>query len=222
MDVWYGWLKFVLWSYLKVFGIRAEVVGLENVPPGPKIVVGNHPNATDSFHLPFLFREKLVGLAEDNLMQTPLVGRWLQLADNIPVIAGRGREALQAAQERLMRGNAVLIYPEGKLTSTHDVARAGTGVARLALAANVPIVPFGVYVPEDDVRVLRGHTKEGRPTVGTWQMRGKTYFRIGEPLAVAPDRAREESHLFYRHFTDEIMRTVASLAEQAKQRARIN
>jgi len=221
MDIWYSWFKVVLGTYLKTLGIRAEVSGLENVPRGPKIIVGNHPNATDSFHLPFLFREKVAALVESDAMQTPIIGRWLQLADMIPVIAGRGREALQVAQERLMRGNVVLIYPEGKLTSTHDVGRAGTGVARLALAADVPILPFGVYVPEQDVRVFRGHSREGRPTVGTWQMKGKTYFRIGQPLAVARERAEEQGYAFYRRFTDEIMQTVASLAEQARNLAGI-
>jgi 1-acyl-sn-glycerol-3-phosphate acyltransferase len=221
MDFWYGWFKVVLGTYIKTLGIKAEYSGLEDVPQGPKILVGNHPNASDSFHLPFLFREKVAALVENDVMQMPVVGRWLQLADMIPVIAGRGKEALQAAQERLRQGSIVLIYPEGKLTSTHNVSRAGTGVARLALAANVPIVPFGVYVPQEYVRVFHGHSQEGRPTVGTWQMRGKTYFRMGKPLAVALDRATEESHLFYRRFTDEIMQTVASLAEQAKHLAGI-
>jgi 1-acyl-sn-glycerol-3-phosphate acyltransferase len=221
MDFWYGWLKVVLRSYIKTFGIKAEFSGLENVPQGPKIIVGNHPNATDSFHLPFLFKEKLNFLIEYDVLQARVVGRWLQLADSIPVIAGRGKEALQAAHERLMQGNSVVIYPQAKLTSTHEVTRSGTGVARLALAANVPIVPFGVYVPEQDVRVIHGHSKEGRPTVGTWQMSGKTYFRIGKPLAAVKERASEESHLFYRRFTDEIMQTVASLAEQAKHLAGI-
>jgi len=221
MDFWYGWFKVVLGTYIKVLRIKAEYSGLENLPPGPKILVGNHPNASDSFHLPFLFKEKLAALVEDDVLQTPIIGRWLQLADMIPVIAGRGREALQAAHERLLQGNVVLIYPEGKLTSTHSVSRSGTGVARLALAASVPIVPFGVYVPQEYVRVFHGHSPEGRPTAGTWQMRGKTYFRIGKPLAVAQEQAREENHLFYRRFTDEIMQTVALLAEQAKTLARV-
>lgn len=221
MDIWYAWFKLVLGTYIRAFGIKAEFSGLENVPHGPKIVVGNHPNATDSFHLPFLFKEKVAALVENDAMQTPIIGRWLQLADMIPVMAGRGKEALQVAHERLLRGNVVLIYPEGKLTSTHSVGRSGTGVARLALAANVPILPFGVYVPEQYVRVFRGHGKGGRPTVGTWQMKGKTYFRIGKPLAVAQERAGEESYALYRRFTDEIMQTVASLADQAKHLAGI-
>ena len=221
MDFWYGWLKVVLGSYIRLLGIRADVSGLENVPQGPKILVGNHPNATDGFHVPFLFKEKVAVLVENDVMRMPVVGRWLQLADMIPVIAGRGKEALQAAQERLLQGDAVLIFPEGKLTSTHEVARAGTGVARLALAAKVPIVPFGIYVPEQDVRVFHGKSPEGRPTVGTWQMRGRTYFRFGQPLLLAPERASEERHLFYRRFTDEIMQTIFSLAEQAKRLAGI-
>jgi 1-acyl-sn-glycerol-3-phosphate acyltransferase len=217
MDFWYSYLKFVLGAYLNVLGIRAEVLGRENIPSGPKIVVANHPNATDSFHLVSLFREKINALIEMELMRRKIVGRWLQLADQIPVITGRGKEALQAAQERLEQGNVVLIYPEAKLTRTHSVTRAGTGVARLALAANVPIVPIGFYVPERYLHIFRGQTREGRPTAGAWQIRGKTYINVGQPLSVSREDCKEESYQVYRRVTDDIMRTIAELAEQARQ-----
>ena len=219
MDFWYASLKFVLAAYLKALRIKVDAAGLENIPGGPKIIVANHPNATDTFHLGFLIREKITTLVESDLMQARFVGRWLQLADQIPVIAGHGKEALQAAQERLLRGNAVLIYPEAKLTSTHEVTRAGTGVARLALAANVPIVPVGFYVPEEDVRIFRGQTREGRPTAGAWQVRGRCYIKFGPPLTISPDRSREESYRVYRRVTDEIMQIISSLVEQAKHQA---
>jgi 1-acyl-sn-glycerol-3-phosphate acyltransferase len=216
VDFWYGWLKFVMGSYLRILGIKAEVSGLNNLPPGPKILVGNHPNATDSFHLLFLVKEKVHGLVEEDAMKARVVGRWLRLADQIPVITGRGKEALQAAHDRLRRGNVVLIYPEAKLTSTHQVTRAGTGVARLALAADVPVVPFGVHVPQRDVRIFHGHAHDGRPTAGGWQMRGKTYINFGPPLEIASEREQEEAYHLYRRLTDEIMRTIAGLAEQAR------
>jgi len=219
MDFWYGWVRFIIGSYNWLLGIKAEVSGMENVPQGPKILVGNHPNATDSFHLPFLFREKMAVLIQSDTMQTPVIGRWLRRAGLIPVMDGRGREALQAAHQRLLQGHIVLIYPEGKLTSTHTVSRSATGVARLALAAGVPVVPFGVYVPEHDLRVFHGRSREGRPTVGTWQMKGKTYFRIGKPLAATKQGASSEGRLFYRRFTEEIMQHVAFLAEQARRQA---
>jgi 1-acyl-sn-glycerol-3-phosphate acyltransferase len=216
MDFWYSYLTFIMGTYLRILGIKPEIIGLENIPRGPKIIVGNHPNATDSFHLPFLIKEKINALAEYDLIQAPIVGNWLRRADMIPVIPGGGRDALRAARDRLLRGNAVLIYPEAKLSNTHAVTHTGTGVARLAVEANVPIVPFGVYVPEQNLRVFHGHAKSGRATVGGWQFRGKTFFVFGKPFIAPLDRAIAESHTFYRHFTDEIMQTVASLTEQAK------
>jgi 1-acyl-sn-glycerol-3-phosphate acyltransferase len=219
MDFWYSSITFVLRSYLRLLGIKPQIIGRENIPNGPKIVVANHPNATDSFHLVSLFREKINALIEIDVMKVRIVGRWLQLADQIPVIAGHGKEALQAAEERLARGNAVLIYPEAKLTSTHQVTRAGTGVARLALAANVPIVPVGFYVPDQYLHVFRGHNRAGRETAGAWQVRGKTYINVGLPLSLNLEEARDESYRVYRHVTDEIMRTISGLAEQARQLA---
>lgn len=222
MDFWYAWIKFVLGSYLKVLGIRAQVFGLENMPRGPKILVANHPNATDSFHVPFLIREKIVALVESDVMHTKVVGRWLQLADQIPVVAGRGKEALQSAQEHLLRGEAILIYPEAKLTSTHQVTRAGTGVARLALAANVPIVPIAFYVPEGYLHTFRGHNREGRTTAGAWQVRGRTFINVGPPMTIPRSEAGEENYHVYRRLTDELMRNISALTEQAKQLAGAN
>jgi 1-acyl-sn-glycerol-3-phosphate acyltransferase len=219
VDFWYGWLKFVFSSYLRILRIKAEVSGLNNVPSGPKILVGNHPNATDSFHLLFLVKEKVHGLVEEDAMKARVVGRWLRLADQIPVVTGRGKEALQAAHDRLRRGNVVLIYPEAKLTSTHQVTRSGTGVARLALAAGVPVVPFGVHVREQDVRIFHGHAHDGRPTAGGWQMRGKTYINFGPPLQLPPQVEEEQPYHLYRRLTDEIMRNIAGLAEQARRTA---
>jgi len=219
MDMGYGWIKFVWGSYLKLLGIQAVVSGLEHVPSGPKIIVANHPNATDGWNLPFLFKEKLNFLVEYDALQTRIVGRWMQLADSIPVIAGRGMEALHAAHERLLRGNSVVIFPEGKLTTTHQVTRSGTGVARLALAAQLPILPIGFYVPRQNLRILHGHAWDGRPTVGSWQTKGKCYIRIGQPISVSVERAHRESYRFFRRFTEEIMQSVAALANQAQQKA---
>ena len=217
MDFGYSWLKFVLGAYLKLLGIKAVVTGLANVPPGPKIIVGNHPHASDSFHLLYLIKEKVVALVDEDAMKTRVVGGWLRRAGQITVVPGRGKEALQTAQTRLMEGAAILIYPEAKLTSTHQVTRAGTGIARLALGANVPIVPLGFFVPERDVRVFHGHTREGRPTVGAWQFRGKTYINFGTPLNIPRDEAETESYRVYRRLTDQIMKTIYELAEQARQ-----
>jgi 1-acyl-sn-glycerol-3-phosphate acyltransferase len=135
------------------------------------------------------------------------------------VIPGRGKEALQAAHELLKKGNSVVIFPEAKLTNTHDVARSGTGVARLALAALVPILPIGFYAPPRYLKVFHGHARDGRPTVGSWQTKGRCYIQIGQPIAVPEERVSLESYRFFRRFTGEIMERVATLAQEAELRA---
>ena len=58
MDVWYGVAKGVVRAYMALF-MDVKVDGQENIPPGPKIIVGNHPHVTDAFVLPFLVQEKI-------------------------------------------------------------------------------------------------------------------------------------------------------------------
>jgi hypothetical protein len=87
------------------------------------------------------------------------------------------------------------------------------------LAADVPIVPIGFFVPERYLRIVRGHTREGRPTAGAWQIKGKTYIKIGPALSVPHNSDGEENYHVYRRVTDDLMRNVATLAEEAKQLA---
>jgi 1-acyl-sn-glycerol-3-phosphate acyltransferase len=44
---------------MALFMDGVKVDGRENLPPGPKIIVGNHPHVTDSFVLPFIVPEKI-------------------------------------------------------------------------------------------------------------------------------------------------------------------
>ncbi|MDR1077600.1 MAG: 1-acyl-sn-glycerol-3-phosphate acyltransferase [Propionibacteriaceae bacterium] len=84
-------------------------------------------------------------LAKTALFKSKLIGWLLRATESVPVdrSSPRASEALVPARERLARGKAVLIYPEG--TETHDpdiwpmVAR--TGAARLALETRAPVIP---------------------------------------------------------------------------------
>ena len=147
MDIWYGTAKTILKTYLTLFSRGCHVRGLERLPKGPKIIAGNHPNATDGFFLPFLCREKLSFLAQENLFSVPFIGMMLKKSGQIPIWHGTGREAIQKAGEALNQGRGVVIFPEGTLNPGNLPIPGGTGAVRLSLATGVPIVPVGFYVP---------------------------------------------------------------------------
>jgi len=219
MNFWYRVTIGITGTYYRLAGMKMRVSGMENIPPGPKIIVGNHPNATDAFTLPFIFKEQLIFLIEDKVFDIPLIGYIFRKADQIPVIAGQGREAVKIAIQRLREGYTVCIFPEGRLTGTHQVLHAGTGVARLAVETGVPILPVGFHVPNQFVRIIHSHQR-GKETIGGWQVGGYCYVTIGEPLRAAFDEQKEKSYLYYRHFTEQLMDRVVNLADQAEGLAR--
>jgi 1-acyl-sn-glycerol-3-phosphate acyltransferase len=84
-------------------------------------------------------------LAKHTLFETPVLGPVLRGARQIPVHRERSnaREALVEAVAALRAGELVIIYPEGTFSTDPDgwPMLARNGVARLALAADVPVVP---------------------------------------------------------------------------------
>lgn len=217
MDLWYDTAKAVVRAYLALFIRSIQVEGIENLPPGPKIIVANHPNATDGFVLPFIIREKVHILIQEDTFHVPVIGRLLALADQIPVAYGRGREALNTALDKLALGHAVVIFPEGRLNHNREFRRAGTGAAILALESGAPLIPLGFYVPDKYTRAIQTYM-HNRITFGRWQFGGHTFVRIGEPWQPLVDEA-DRGYRYVRELTQNLMAQVAGLVDQAKAEA---
>jgi 1-acyl-sn-glycerol-3-phosphate acyltransferase len=81
------------------------------------------------------------------------IGAFLGRTGQLPVHRGRADAALvlSEAGKRLAEGAAVIIYPEG--TATRDpglwLMAAKTGVARVALATGVPVIPIAHWGTHD-------------------------------------------------------------------------
>ncbi len=127
-----------------------DVTGLERLPEGRALVVGNHNGGTstpDMFALMVAFWERFgpdapaYGLAHDFVFRVPVLGALLSRVGAMPAGHGAAREALEA-------GAKVLVYPGGDLDAfkpssrRHEVIFGGRkGFVRLALRARAPIAP---------------------------------------------------------------------------------
>ena len=128
-----------------------EWQGTENIPDSGFIVCANHVSNLDPLALGhFVYKQGHLPhfLAKSELFQLPVVGGLLSAMRQIPVDRARGgNESLLAADAVLGQGGAIIIYPEGTLTSDPAMwpMKAKTGAARLALKTGVPVIPVAQW-----------------------------------------------------------------------------
>jgi 1-acyl-sn-glycerol-3-phosphate acyltransferase len=156
---------------------RLEVVGAENIPAGPAIVVANHDSLSDPLFLGAALERPLHFLAKRELWANRVVGRLLDGLGGIPVERRRGDLTAVAALARVLeRGDAVAIFPQGTVLGG-DERPWQRGAARLALTTGAPLVPVAIVGAAD---ALRPGTRLPR--------RARVRVVVGEPIAVAPAR----------------------------------
>jgi 1-acyl-sn-glycerol-3-phosphate acyltransferase len=131
------------------FRLRAS--GVENVPAeGGFVLAANHTSNFDPWPLglPLFPRRQLRFMAKSELYWFPL-SAVIDAAGAFPVRRGeRDLEAIDTAVGLCRAGEVVVMFPEGTrrrkgLRKKHE-ARPHTGAARIAIEAEVPLVPAAV------------------------------------------------------------------------------
>lgn len=215
MKSWYQIANSIVKIYINHFINNIQIFGKENIPVGPKIIVANHPNATDGLMLPSVFPEKLHFMIQASVFETPFIGRILAYAEQIPVVSGKGRQALSLAREKLAKGGSVVIFPEGRLNNDEMLHRGQIGAAMLAVQTGLPLLLLGFYVPPDALQVINGYI-ENRATSAHWQIGGNCFIRVGNSMQLKGDMQSGKRSGNLREYTQQIMANIGELVNQAK------
>ncbi len=189
--------------------IRLDLELQAPLAPGAKIIAANHPTTTDPFLMMGLTGEPIYILITDMCFQMPLLGGFLRGAGHIPVVAGSGRAAFDAAVGLLQQGKSVGIFPEGALSPIGGgLCPPHTGVARLALATGAPVLPAGIALQWDHVTYREAR---GGDTVDTARLYvgGPYAVTIGRPLHLAGDG---DDRVLVQRSAQGVMDAIASLA----------
>lgn len=196
---------------------RGRFEGMRHIPErGGALLVANHISHLDPIYSGLIVhRAKRVPrfLAKHSLWKTPVLGRALAGSGQIPVYreSADAQQSLREGTAALQDGKIVIIYPEG--TITRDPGQwpmhARTGVASLALTADVPVVPM---VHWGTSRVLDAYEKKFRPLP-----RGPITVRCGEPVDLAPYRGRPIDAVLLREVTDLVMTHVRDLLAEVRE-----
>jgi 1-acyl-sn-glycerol-3-phosphate acyltransferase len=131
--------------------LRPKATGVENVPrEGGFVLAANHLSNFDPWAvgLPIFPWRYLRFMAKSELWWFPL-GPIIKAGGAFKVRRGeRDADAIDTAVQLAREGHAVVVFPEGTrrrkgLVKKHE-ARAHTGAARVALGADVPLIPAAI------------------------------------------------------------------------------
>lgn len=130
----------------RLWGLRFDRVGSELVPTsGGAVLASNHVS-----YLDFIFvglaahpSKRLVRfMAKDSVFRNPVAGPLMRGMKHIPVDRSAGADAFESAVAALQSGEVVGVFPEATISRSFDIKAFKTGAARLAAAADVPLIPM--------------------------------------------------------------------------------
>jgi len=138
------WAAFNLW-WLKIScGVRYKIIGRENIPDTPGIVMCKHQSAWETLALQLIFIPQ-VWILKRELLWIPIYG-W-GLASLRPIAIDRDsavksfRQIVKQGCERLHQGLWVIIYPEGTRVAPGEKTKYLPGGGLLAEKSGANITP---------------------------------------------------------------------------------
>lgn len=194
----------VLW---RIQGLRITVTGVENLPTsGGAVIAINH-----TAYLDFMFAglpayrqglgRKVRFMAKKEVFDHKVTGPIMRSLRHISVDRADGAASYAAAVRTLRAGELVGVYPEATISRSLEIKEFKGGVSRMAVEAQVPIVPHIVwgaqriwtkdhpkklFRPKVPITVLVGEPIE--PTLPPSELKGLLHSRMQHLL----ERAQEQ------------------------------
>ncbi|MDR0849754.1 MAG: 1-acyl-sn-glycerol-3-phosphate acyltransferase [Propionibacteriaceae bacterium] len=201
------WILF--WPVLK---------GFDKIHEGPLIVAANHIGTGETFLLPAFAKPQMTFPAKDALFRRDTLFRrmlaWvLTKAHQVPMDRSGGNASaggMSSLMKCLKAGGVIAIFPEGHRSPDGRLYKGHTGIARLALGADAPILPYACFRTR--------FTKKWLPF--PWLYRPE--LSMGEEFRFPPEMrdrylnaaTTEEAGAVLREATDEVMRRIQELTGQ--------
>ncbi|TPW73794.1 1-acyl-sn-glycerol-3-phosphate acyltransferase [Schumannella sp. 10F1B-5-1] len=186
--------------------------GLDNVPKsGAVIFASNHLSFADSVFLPIVVDRPIRFLAKSEYFTGRGIKGWLTKQfflgiGQLPIdrSGGKASEAsLNTGLSVLADGGQLGIYPEGTRSPDGKLYRGRTGVARMILEGQVPVIPVAMI-----------DTEKAMPTGRIIPKVRRIGVVFGEPLDFSRFEGLEGDRFVLRSITDEIMYELSRISGQ--------
>lgn len=183
----------------------------------PCIIASNHRSVCDALvgmHAIGKYGHTARTLSAAWLWENERLGQLLDSVGAIPLPPGRGAiEAIEAAVDVLRSGDHLLVTPEGRVVPAGDRS-AGVGpgrkiLSKIALAADVPIVPVAL-VGTDDLWPIGA----SRPVVRPWH-RPVIGYGYGDPIRLSSADHRANVDLVMQAIADVVLEIEPLVIEPA-------
>jgi 1-acyl-sn-glycerol-3-phosphate acyltransferase len=142
------WPRAMTWAGRWICGMRWQVLGAENLPSGPAILLPKHQSTWETFFLIWALPRDLCFVFKRELLYVPFFGWGMALLKMIHIDRAQTRLAFESVvrqgEAQLASGRWVIIFPEGTRYPAGVAGRYKTGGARLAIRTGVPVVPIAV------------------------------------------------------------------------------
>ena len=199
------------------FFLRGKISGVENLPEkGGFILASNHESYLDWLILYSLFntiyKKRVSFLGKAKLFHHPLFRFYLAYSRTIKIDYNDTEEKEKTYKiiiSKLENGDNIGIFPEGTRSRDGSLQKTYTGVAQMALDANVPVIPTGLV-----------GFYETWPSHQAFPGFSKCTVKIDKPLMFSPDESmpRKDQE---RQITDDIMVKISKLTGEKYERSSI-
>jgi 1-acyl-sn-glycerol-3-phosphate acyltransferase len=136
-------------TVVRVTGARITYRGLNNIPSvGGAVVAINHTSYVDFLPAALAAKQRkrrLRYMIKAEMQDVKAVDFLIRHTKTIPVDRHAGADAYAVAVGRLRDGELVGVYPEATISRSFELKAFKTGAARMALDADVPIIPLVVW-----------------------------------------------------------------------------
>lgn len=197
-----NWGRLFLWICRVFGGLKLEIRGRENLPPGPVMIASKHQSAWETLAFLALFDDPCFVLKRE-LSFIPFFGWFILRLNHIPLDRRGGSAVLSglvaAVKRELARGHGrqVIFFPEGTRRAPGAPPAYKVGVALAYVGAKTPCVPValnaGLYWPRRSLRLRPGTVVvEFLPAIPAGLKRDKFFLEMQTRIEEASDRLYEE------------------------------